>query len=518
VSQKEPSTERRQDSSGPPRVFVSYTHENPDHKRWVSQLATDLRSQGVDAILDQWDLQLGDDVTLFMERGIREAERVLLVCTPAYARKANEGQGGVGYERLVVTGELAAQIDTNKFICVLRSGTKEGSIPAFAQTRLFVDFTDDSTYAVSLKRLLRDIHNAPVTPKPPIGANPFKDASPPTASGTLLRGQRTSIAASCDTEELYARALHLLRDKDLAGWKQLVRNVRRAMPESLIAWRGYAERAMQERKKEWNEWYEILHKACQGASPIMLLALSAVDSEIEGLADQRGLLDDLINIPEWHPSGIKIVIQAPFVLAYVFHNVLGAFLVASSRHREAVRLLRTRVPISVGSSRVRELWQSSDMMGWTDALGGALVKGWEFLNSLWEKHPWLGHFFVRRDDFLISLRAYVLLAGLLELASCVSRNGVLLPGEGAWRGSVPPLFLLPISGNWDVPSTSKLVALAVPDRSAPEAVAEEYGCPVQQVRDSWPTFYRGWVRTFEQSPDLDFRSAAREHLEPPELP
>jgi len=105
------------------RVFVSYTHENRDHKRWVLQLATDLCGNGIDVLLDQWELSFGDDVTLFMERGIRNADRVLLVCTPTYARKANEGQGGVGYERLVVTGEIATKIDTNKFICVLRSGT-----------------------------------------------------------------------------------------------------------------------------------------------------------------------------------------------------------------------------------------------------------------------------------------------------------------------------------------------------------------------------------------------------------
>src|SRR4051812_25164180 len=92
-----------------PRVFVSYTHESPDHKRWVARLSTDLMSNGVEAVLDQWELKLGSDVTLFMEKGIREADRVILVCTPTYARKANEGEGGVGYERLVVTGEIASK-------------------------------------------------------------------------------------------------------------------------------------------------------------------------------------------------------------------------------------------------------------------------------------------------------------------------------------------------------------------------------------------------------------------------
>jgi hypothetical protein len=219
--------------SAPPRVFVSYTHESPDHKRWVAQLATDLRARGCDAILDQWDLQLGDDATLFMEKGIRGADRVLLVCTPTYARKANEGEGGVGYERLVVTGELAAQIDTNKFICALRAGTKEDSIPAFAQTRIFVDFTDESAYSVSLEQLLRDIHNAPVLAKPPIGANPFKAGDSVAITATPIGPTQISVEASCEIEDLYARSSRLLRNRDLFGWKQLVRNVRSELPQML---------------------------------------------------------------------------------------------------------------------------------------------------------------------------------------------------------------------------------------------------------------------------------------------
>ena len=39
-----------------PVVFVSYSHDSEAHKAWVLKLATDLRSNGVDAILDVWDL------------------------------------------------------------------------------------------------------------------------------------------------------------------------------------------------------------------------------------------------------------------------------------------------------------------------------------------------------------------------------------------------------------------------------------------------------------------------------
>ena len=45
-----------------PKAFISYSHDSSDHKRWVAVLATKLRENGVDVILDQWDLSLGDDL------------------------------------------------------------------------------------------------------------------------------------------------------------------------------------------------------------------------------------------------------------------------------------------------------------------------------------------------------------------------------------------------------------------------------------------------------------------------
>ena len=488
------------DIFGPPSVFVSYTHENPDHKRWVAQLATDLRAYGVDATLDQWDLQLGDDLTLFMEHGIREAARVLLVCTPAYMRKANEGEGGVGYERLVVTGELAQRIDTNKFICVLRLGRKEDAIPTFARTRLYIDFTDDGAYGVSLEQLLRAIHQAPAQPKPPIGVNPFKDGGQVIVERTRFVDRRPSVETTSDIEELYARATRLLRDKDLLGWKQLVRNVRSAVPQSLLSWRQDAEVSVHNSHDEWDQWFDAMHCACSNSAPLMVLALSAIDSEIEGLADQRGFLDDLLNIPQWERGGLNLVIEAPIGIAYVYHNILGSFLVSSNRHAEAIRLLRTKVPISVGSSHVEELWQSPGMMGWADSLGHKLTTGWHFLHAVWDKQPWLRHFFVRPEDLYVGIRVYLLLAGVLELAQYVSRGDDVtrLADPNNSHRFVPPVFATPISNTGNLPSLEKLLAMAVPDKSILDRITSEFDCDARRLREAWPLFYAGMIQASGQ--------------------
>ncbi len=62
-----------------PKVFISYSHDSDGHKKWVRHLATDLRANGVDVSLDQWDLELGQDVVEFMRRGITESDRVTFV-------------------------------------------------------------------------------------------------------------------------------------------------------------------------------------------------------------------------------------------------------------------------------------------------------------------------------------------------------------------------------------------------------------------------------------------------------
>jgi hypothetical protein len=78
----------------PPRVFISYSHDSAQHKKWVLEFATTLRNRGVDAVLDQWDLQPGDDLPHFMETQLFSADFVLIICTSQYVEKANTGEGG----------------------------------------------------------------------------------------------------------------------------------------------------------------------------------------------------------------------------------------------------------------------------------------------------------------------------------------------------------------------------------------------------------------------------------------
>lgn len=160
-----------------PKVFISYSHDNSAHKEWVRRLATDLRANGVDASLDLWDLSPGQDIARFMERGIVESDRVLVVCTPPYVYSANSGMGGVGYERLIITAEIVANIDTRKFIPIVRNNPERG-LPTCLGPRYFVDLNSDEEYQVQLEQLLREIHQIPALERPSLGPNPYFRRAP----------------------------------------------------------------------------------------------------------------------------------------------------------------------------------------------------------------------------------------------------------------------------------------------------------------------------------------------------
>jgi len=157
----------------PPKVFISYSWDSPEHRQWVALLAGTLRSNGIDATLDQWHVRGGEDLAGFMERSIREADRVLVICTEAYVERAIGRQGGVGYEHTMVTGELMRNVGTSKFIPVVRQTSRPATLPTELNTRLYFDLSPGAEYPTQLQELIRDLHNVQ-TPIPPLGPNPFQ--------------------------------------------------------------------------------------------------------------------------------------------------------------------------------------------------------------------------------------------------------------------------------------------------------------------------------------------------------
>lgn len=132
-------------------------------------------ANGVDVILDQWDLSLGSNLPKFIESGLTEADRILAVCTENYVSKANQIEGGVGYEKMILTAQLFEDLSTDLIVPIVCSPSASKLVPTFLNGRMYIDFRDELVYEVKYEELLRDIHNEPVKPRPPLGVNPFTE-------------------------------------------------------------------------------------------------------------------------------------------------------------------------------------------------------------------------------------------------------------------------------------------------------------------------------------------------------
>lgn len=158
-----------------PTVFVSYSHDSESHKAWVLKLATDLRSHGVNAVLDQWDLRLGSDLRFFMEQGLSNSNLVLCICSEMYVQKADSGHGGSGYEAMIMTQSLLRDQNLDFVIPIIRNNTGTRKTPLAFGSKSYIDFNDDQKYFFRYQELLERIYGEDVKRKPALGENPFSD-------------------------------------------------------------------------------------------------------------------------------------------------------------------------------------------------------------------------------------------------------------------------------------------------------------------------------------------------------
>ena len=154
-----------------PRVFISYSWDDDSHKAWVAKLATRLRADGVNVILDQWEVRLGDQLPQFMESSVRNSDFVLIICTPRYKERCDPRRGGVGYEEQVITAEGFYAQNDRKFIPVLRLGEWKDVAPSWLLGKDFADLRGEFPSESEYQELKNTIHQM-LPEAPPIGPKP----------------------------------------------------------------------------------------------------------------------------------------------------------------------------------------------------------------------------------------------------------------------------------------------------------------------------------------------------------
>ncbi len=177
-----------------PKAFISYSWTSPQHAEWVISLATQLRENGVDIILDKWDLKEGHDAVAFMERMVTDPEikKVVVVLDHGYVEKADSRKGGVGTETQIISAEVYKKIDQNKFVAVIVEKDAEGKpyLPTYYKSRIYIDLSNPDSYANNFDQLLRWVFDKPLYIKPELGKPPefLKDNA--ITLGTQSRSRR----------------------------------------------------------------------------------------------------------------------------------------------------------------------------------------------------------------------------------------------------------------------------------------------------------------------------------------
>jgi hypothetical protein len=163
-------------SARPPNAFISYSWTSSEHAALVREWSDRLRSDGVDVVLDQYDLKEGDDKYAYMERMVTDVAvtHVLVICDAKYAERADGRARGVGVESQIMTRELYAKVEQSKFIPIFCEFGAEGEpvAPVFLRNRIGFDFSTPGRTNQNWESLVRRLYDKPLHRKPALGTPP----------------------------------------------------------------------------------------------------------------------------------------------------------------------------------------------------------------------------------------------------------------------------------------------------------------------------------------------------------
>jgi SEFIR domain len=154
----------------PPRVFISYSHGSPEHNQAVLDLASQLRSDGIDAFVDRYIEAPVEGWPRWMNNQLEEAEFVLCFCSLEY-RTSFEGKNidgiglGVNAEGFFIMQDLYDNSERNeKYIpVVLKTHQYEKVVPGALRSFKRYFFPDE------YEDLYRRITNQPRHVAPGLG-------------------------------------------------------------------------------------------------------------------------------------------------------------------------------------------------------------------------------------------------------------------------------------------------------------------------------------------------------------
>jgi len=465
-----------------PKVFISYSHDTPAHKKWVGELASKLVENGIDVILDQWDLGLGDDVAKFMERAVTEADRVLMICTETYVRKADGGVGGVGYEAMIVTGELVRDLGTSKFIPVIRQKPGNDVLPKAVSTRFYINLSEGQAFKEQFEILLRELHQAPSISKPPIGKNPF--ARQPSGVETPASISEGSVIPDLsklnqDVVAIYKTALELARQGDIVAWRKIIRQAKQPIPDQLNGWRVKHEESPPVDK---GELPQLVSEGTSIYAPLFSIALAGVESGRDKFNNQVSVLDEILHPKGWKRSGLPVIVYIHDAVAFIYQALHGGMCLQTDQLSIAMNLAKAKFERGY-ENESRPLYKIYHIIGWPDSLAGKADSAWNFLIQLPERWSWLGGLFGEPDDYQASVCAYYMSLNILELADTVTSGNEGIIAQENIRLDVP---LCCMKRNKDVQRKAYRLLISNPEQV--RGIWRNLGVSDSKMETLWPSW------------------------------
>lgn len=149
----------------PVRVFISHTSKTQEAADWVRALALYLIEQGIQARLDRFHLRRGMDLQQWMCNELAMARKVVVVCDEAYKQKADGRLGGVGWETMIIQGDISSlPPDSTKYQVVVRAPEMDRGLPMYLKTRYAFHAPGPVQDQTFREELVKELLDLPIDP------------------------------------------------------------------------------------------------------------------------------------------------------------------------------------------------------------------------------------------------------------------------------------------------------------------------------------------------------------------
>lgn len=381
------------------KVFISYSHDSSEHKKRIHRLADILRlDYELDVTGDFYDEDspAGAQLPDLMEK-IRECDRVICVLTPEYKTKADEGKGGVGYEKTIITDQLFHDIGSNKFIPIVISEDlklNECTPNFLTSTRKAILSSEYENNELFIEEIARAIHYIPKNPKPPLGKNKLLDQK------MIIDAENIDIERITDDSNckiIFETSKHYANINDEINFRRLLNKVKKQVFIRLNELREEHQKTII--NQDIYVLSGIMDQFVNAASPLFLIAFAGYLSFNEKFHHQESLLIDMLTIQEWNEKGgLTSIYHIPKLLAYVYHHIYGALNVDNDRISNLKNIFEQKIP-SGQQLKYEYLYKVREVTGWIESLGRDCFKSFNYLLAAFHRWKWLDLLFENEDNY-----------------------------------------------------------------------------------------------------------------------